>query len=443
MPIGPLTPAEFAARMAALGPFEDAPRIAVACSGGADSLATTLCTDRWARALGGDTTALIVDHAMRPDSSDEAARVARWLDGRAIENVILTRRGPPPTADRQAAARRARYALLTGWCRAAGVLHLVLGHHRQDQAETVLLRLARGSGVDGLAGMAPVVEMPDVRLLRPLLDVARERLIAYLESQGQAFIVDPSNDDPIFARARLRRMQPALSAEGMTDERLAGTGRRMARARVALESAATDLLASTTALYPQGYARLAPEPLLAVPEEVGLRALARLLTCVGGAEYTPRLDRIETLYRWLREGRGAGRTLGGCCVLRRSAEILVCREPSAVADPVPAIDGALWDGRFRLRLHGGAPNHIWLGPLGDNGWAQICADRPELRRSSLPAAVRRTLPALSDLDGAVRVPHLCYRREPLRDRSFAAAEIAFRPARSLGGTPFAAGAGFA
>lgn len=442
LPNNPLTPAEFASRMAALGPFEIAPRVAIACSGGADSLAATLCADHWARAMGGHATALIVDHAMRPDSSEEAATVAGWLDARAIDTVILTRRGPPLAADRQAAARRARYALMTGWCRAAGVLHLVLGHHRQDQAETVLLRLARGSGVHGLAGMAPVVEMPDVRLLRPLLDLPRGRLIAFLRSRGQKFVVDPSNDDPLYARTRLRRMQPALAAEGITDARLAGTARRMARARLALESAATDLLASTTTLYPQGYARLAPAQLLAAPEEIGLRALARLLICIGGADYTPRLDRIEALYGWLRTGQGDGRTLGGCRVLRRSAGILVCRETSAVADPVAAVDGARWDGRFRLRLSGGMPKGARLGPLGREGWARLCADRPDLRRSRLPAVVRQTLPALSDLDGVARVPHLCYRQEPDPNRAFAKAEIVFCPARPLGGAPFAVGADF-
>lgn len=442
LPINPLTPAEFAARMAALGPFESAPRVAIACSGGADSLAATLCADHWARAMDGHATALIVDHAMRPDSAAEAAAVAGWLGDRAIDTVILTHRGPQPAADRQAAARRARYALMTGWCRAAGVLHLVLGHHRQDQAETVLLRLARGSGVHGLAGMAPVVEMPDVRLLRPLLDLPRGRLVAFLRSQGQEFVADPSNDDPIYARTRLRRMQPALAAEGMTDTRLAGTARRMARARLALDSAAADLLATTTTIYPQGYARLTPEPLLAAPEEIGLRSLARLLACIGGADYTPRLDRIEALYGWLRAGRGDGRTLGGCRILRRSAGILVCRETSAVAGSVAAVDGAQWDGRFRLRLSGGMPKGARLGPLGDDGWARLCADRPDLRRSRLPAVVRQTLPALSDLDGVARVPHLCYRQEPLPNGPFARAEVVFCPVRPLGGASFAVGANF-
>ena len=139
--------------MAAFGPFEAAPHIAVGCSGGPDSMALALLADHWARSRGGGITALVVDHGMRPDSAREAQTVCAWLAEDGIDAVTLTWPGPRPASDRQAAARRARYIRMRRWCREAGVLHLLLGHHRADQAETFLLRLARGSGVDGLAAM--------------------------------------------------------------------------------------------------------------------------------------------------------------------------------------------------------------------------------------------------------------------------------------------------
>ncbi len=445
MPDQALTPAEFAGCMAPLGPFEDSRHLALACSGGADSLALALLGHVWAGARGGRITALIVDHAMRAGSAAEARLVKSWLDARGIEARILTHEGPPPGADRQAAARRIRYALLGQWCREAGVLHLLLGHHQQDQAETLLLRLARGSGVDGLAAMAPVVETPSYRLLRPLLEVPRGRLEALLADRGQDFVRDPSNDDPAYARVRFRRMLPALAAEGMTPARLAATARRMARARVALEESATGLLGFAATIHPEGYAWIDTQSLCAAPEEVGLRALARVVTCIGGGEYGPRLERLERLHAWLADGDapGRGRTLAGCRVLRRAAGVLICREAGATAAAAPAVDGAVWDGRFRLSVSGPVRPGAELRALGRDGWAEVVSAQPELRGAGVPPPVRPGLPAVWGLDGVLAVPHLKYWRGAPAREAFGVENIAFHPARPLGAAKVSVGAGYA
>lgn len=440
-----LSPADFAGCMRPLGPFEASPHLAVACSGGADSLALTLLADTWAGSHGGRITALVVDHAMRAESAAEARLVRSWLDARGIDTRILTHEGPPPRANRQAAARGIRYGLLAQWCRAAGVLHLLLGHHRRDQAETLLLRLARGSGVDGLAAMAPASEISGLRLLRPLLDVPRDRLEALLAEIGHDFIRDPSNDDPAFARVRFRRLLPALAEQGMTSSRLAATARRMARARAALEDSATGLLGAAAAIYPAGYAWLDVERLRAAPEEIGLRALARVVTCVGGGEYGPRLDRLERLYAWLTgDSRGGGgRTLAGCRVLRRAGGVLICREPSAAARGAPAVDGAVWDGRFRLSVSGPVRPGAELRALGRDGWAEVVSAWPDVRDSAVPPPVRPGLPAVWGLDGVLAVPHLKYWRDASGGETFGIESIGFHPARPLGGARVSVGAGYA
>lgn len=430
---------EFRDWMARLGPFERNPHIAVACSGGADSLALAILADEWVRALGGRTTALVVDHAMRPESAEEAVIVAGRLRALGIEAEILTRAGAAPASDRQAAARRARYALLRRWCEAAGVLHLLLAHHRQDQAETLLLRLARGSGVDGLGAMAPLVELAELRLLRPLLDVPRDRLVALLDARGQPYVDDPSNRNQEFARIRMRSLLPQLSDEGLTAARLAGTARRMGRARAALEQATVALLAEAVGIYPQGYAVLSPAPLLRAPEEIGLRALARILACIGGAEHVTRLERLERLYRWLGAG-GGGRTLAGCRLLRRRGGILVCREAAAIEGGRAARPGLIWDRRFRIAASGGFADGVEIGALGGDGWRQIAATVPAVADLRLPMPVREALPALRDLDGIAAIPHLKYRRGPVGADLPAAVSMEFYPARSLGaaGFPYAA-----
>jgi tRNA(Ile)-lysidine synthase len=435
-------PAEFALSISSLGPFELVPHVAVACSGGPDSLALTLLADAWARDAGGRVTALIVDHAMRPESAAEAESVRDRLTKAGVEAVILTRRGPTFRSDRQAAARQARYALMTEWCRRAGILHLLLGHHRGDQAETLLLRLGRGSGVDGLAAMAQINENPYLRLLRPLLGVPRECLIAFLQSRELDWVQDPSNEDASFARVRVRRLLPELGQEGLTEPRLAATARRMARARVALESAATECLARAVAIYPEGYAVLNAGELLAAPEDTGLRALSRLLTCIGGNQHGSRMERLERLYEWLSRGEGGGRTLAGCRIVRRGpGHALVCREAAAVEDAVLAAGGILWDGRFRLSADG--PLDAQLGRLGPDGWAKIRAKKPDLCAENLPAEARNAIPAIWSLEEVVAVPHLHYCAIPSNERVDNGAELTFLPPRSLGAAGFSAVPGYA
>lgn len=435
-------PAEFALSISALGPFESAPHIAVACSGGADSLALTLLADDWAREAGGRVTALIVDHAMRRESAAEATAVRAKLAGAGIEAVVLTRQGAALQSDRQAGARRARYRLMTDWCRHAGVLHLLLGHHRGDQAETLMLRLGRGSGVDGLAAMAAVSENPHLRLLRPLLGVPREYLISFLRSRGQDWVEDPSNEDAAFARVRLRRMLPGLGEEGLTESRLAATARRMARARGALESAATALLARSAAIYPEGYALLAPRELLAAPEDTGLRALSRLLTCIGGSQHGPRMERLERLYEWLARGEGGGRTLAGCRIVRRGpGEVAVCREAAATEDAVPASGGNVWDGRFWLSTD--CLPDTRLCRLGPDGWAQVLVSDPGLRTQKLPADARNALPAIWRLEEVVAVPHFHYCATPPDEKAGDPTELTFLPSRTLGPARFSEVPGYA
>jgi len=427
-----IAPAEFADRMDLLGPFEAGPHVAVACSGGPDSMALALLAKQWAQLAGGRVTALVVDHALRADSAEEAERVVKWLAEAGIEAVRLTWRGSKPTSDRQAAARRMRYHLMRRWCHKSGVLHLLVGHHRQDQAETFLLRLARGSGVDGLAAMAPLTETGDVRLLRPLLDIPRERLIAYLADAEQSYVRDPSNEDRAFARVRMRSALAILEAEGLTAERLVATVCRMARARAALEAMATGLLARAVAVYPEGYATINPACFREASDEVGLRALSRLLACIGGGRYGPRMEHLERLYGWLvdEQRAGAGRTLAGCRIVRRGAQVLVCREAKAIQDAVAAQDGVVWDGRFRLTAGGGVPKGLRIERLGRSGWDRVVEDRPALGKLALPALVRASLPALWALDDVVAVPHLNYRLDD-GGAGGKAYEIAFLPVRPL------------
>lgn len=410
---------EFADLMAGLGPFEAGPRLAVAVSGGADSLALMFLADEWVRARGGHALALTVDHGLRPSAAAEARKVGRWLKARDIPHRVLRWEGTKPKTGVQAAARQARYDLLTERCRREGILHLLLAHHQEDQAETFLLRLSRGSGLEGLAGMPRLAEREQVRLLRPLLGLSRARLRATLVCRGQAWLEDPSNENPAFARVRLRALLPMLAEEGLTPARLAAAAMCFGAFRARLDVTVAALLAKSASLYPEGYARLRREAFLAAPSEVGRFGLGRLLRLVGGAPYAPRLDRLDRLYKMLREERlGRGRTLGGCRVLPAGAGFLICREARAAGESLALRPAAelRWDGRFQVEVVAAKAasakakriQALRLCRLGGEGWAEVVAARPELRACAIPSAVRPTLPAIWDRRGVLAVPHLGY-----------------------------------
>ncbi|MGB1548602.1 MAG: tRNA lysidine(34) synthetase TilS, partial [Alphaproteobacteria bacterium] len=253
--------------MAAFGPFEAKPHLAVAVSGGTDSLALTLLAAEWAKARGGVVLALTVDHGLRREAAAEARQVGKWLRAQRIPHRILRWEGKKPKTGIQEAAREARYGLLTERCRKEGILHLLLAHHQEDQAETFLFRMMRGSGIEGLAAMPRLAEREDLRLLRPLLEIPKARLRATLEAAGQDWIEDPSNADRAFARVRLREAFPALAGKGVTAERVHKMTQHLARVRAELDGTTALLLAAGATLYPEGHARLRKEPFLSVPME--------------------------------------------------------------------------------------------------------------------------------------------------------------------------------
>ncbi len=402
--------------MAGFAPFERAPRLAVAVSGGPDSLALMLLADAWARARGGTVLALTVDHRLRPEAALEARQVAVWAAERGIPHRILTADAPPSEIGGvQAAARALRYRLLTAACAEAGVLHLLLGHHRDDQAETLLLRLQRGSGLSGLAGMAACQTLSEVRLLRPLLNLPKTALVDFCIQAGLTPVADPSNDALAYERVRWRALLADADAPFLA-ERLAETANRLGADRSILESLADRWLVTWVTPLPLGLARLPVAALRDGPEEVRLRGLARLCAWAGGTAYPPRFEGLQGLARRLEEGAQARDvlTLGGVLWVRAKGVLWVGREAAPIAPPLALPSGDLsarWDGRFRAI----APAADWqVRALGAAETAQIrgssALKRPQtwLARvlAQAPAALLAGMPAFQRLDCPALVPHL-------------------------------------
>jgi tRNA(Ile)-lysidine synthase len=388
--------------MARLGPFEPHPTIAVAVSGGADSMALALLLAEWTAARDGRLDALTVDHGLRAESVEEARQVGLWLAGRpGVQHHILAWTGPKPARGLLEAAREARYRLLTEYCRDAAILHLCLAHHFDDQVETQAMRAARLSGPHGLAGMAAVRPLDGVRLLRPLLGVPKSVLQATLAARSQPWIEDPSNTNPAFERARLRAVHGSDDA-GQQRARLS----RLARARDRDEAAAAELLAARLTINPGGWAELDLAGLDRGAPEVRL-SVAGVLRCIGGTAYPLSGERVGEVLAMLAGGPVADFTRGGCHLHGAEARLQVSRDWGAIQDVVSVHPGMSvdWDRRFRLAvapdLGAGAADRgseagFTIARLGERGVQSLGAAKHPQHETlvGIPEPARKALPAL-------------------------------------------------
>ena len=298
-------------------PLRHASSLLVAVSGGPDSVALM----GLAAALRSDLPPLVVatvDHGLAAASGSIARDVVAQAGSLHLEAHMLHWDGDKPRTGVQNAARTARYALLEALALRIGASHLVTAHTLDDQAETILFRLARGSGPAGLAGMRPMSRRGEVLLCRPFLAVPKARLIETCRAEGWPYVVDPANADPRFARGRLRRLLPHLAAEGLDAEVLALLGARLARDEAALREAATACRDACLLDATDCRQAFAAAPLMAAPPAVRLRLLDAALT--GFAKPgPPRLARLEALAddleRAVAGGQPLRRTLHGARIL--------------------------------------------------------------------------------------------------------------------------------
>ncbi len=308
--LDPFTPAAIAGLFA---PLHGSRGALLAVSGGPDSVAMMLLAATWAETSKVRLAVATVDHGLREGSRREAEAVAAWAEGLGLPHRILTWEGEKPATAVQERAREARYELLFGHAREIGVDRLLTAHHADDQAETILFRLLRGSGIAGLAGMPVAAEHAGIVHLRPFLAYPKEALVSICAARGHAFFRDPSNEDLGFARTRLRRLLALLAEEGFTRQTLLRLGRRAARAEVALSAFAGFVGGSLHEAHRNGQFRAPIGRLRDAPEEIMLRLVAREIEALGGKN--ARLERLESLIEALRGALRAGSswrgTLGG------------------------------------------------------------------------------------------------------------------------------------
>jgi len=291
---------------------------AIAVSGGGDSVALMHLLAAWARKRKRQAPSIVtVDHGLRAGSDRDARKVVHWAKAAGLKSRALRWEGAHPDSDVEAAARQARYRLMGEWAHANDIEGLYVAHTLDDQAETFLLRLIRGSGLDGLSAMRTVAPYPipgfgQLRVVRPLLSFERAHVRAHLTARKIQWVEDAMNEDERFARVRLRKAWPALEGAGLSKLRVAAAAAHLARARDALEMV-TDAVFRRAVRPARGGVHVDGIALVSAPREIGLRTLAQLLQLVSGKPYRPRFERLERLYDEIAKGTiGRGCTLHGC-----------------------------------------------------------------------------------------------------------------------------------
>jgi tRNA(Ile)-lysidine synthase len=368
--VEPIAYEAFAARLSAL---QLDGGLAIAVSGGRDSMALARLAARYAQETGAAVLALTVDHGLRPQSASEAAQTAQWCKAAGLAHRTLSWTGDKPTTGIQEAARHARYRLLAAACNEAGIGALLTAHSASDQAETFFMRLARGAGPSGLSVMLEESQIAAgagalIHLIRPLLDYSRPQLTATVNAFEQAFIDDPSNDDPAYERIRMRALLARLEEDGaLSTQALLRTIARQRDAARRLRDQEEALFRHTAGcFYSWGGASLCADAVRHSDSDAMAGLCRRLIHAVSGEAYAPDEDKARSaLHAALQTGAA---TAGGALIKLWQDRLWFLREPAAVVGRtgVPAIasvtlepgQAILWDNRFIITGDAAGPGAV-------------------------------------------------------------------------------------
>jgi tRNA(Ile)-lysidine synthase len=298
-------------------------KIAVAVSGGCDSVALTILLDEFCRGKKIKLFAVTIDHKMRESSSREALELGKILAKKKISHEVLSIfKKEVPQKNIEASLRELRYDMLRGFCEENKIEHLFLGHHAGDVAENFLIRLFRGSGLDGLSTMAEVGEYKGIKLTRPLLDFEKDDLKSFLTEKKIKWFEDETNDDEKFLRNKIRKFFESFEEKNLIQKRIKKATDEISQMRDFLDEVLLRE-AYSAVRFEGNYFLLNHEKFKQIPRKIGLKILALILMEVGGKEYKPRLEKLQRFYEWIVETENhKKKNFYGCMVAKFDAEFL-------------------------------------------------------------------------------------------------------------------------
>ncbi|APR98118.1 tRNA lysidine(34) synthetase TilS [Wolbachia endosymbiont of Folsomia candida] len=343
-------------------------QIAVAVSGGIDSIVLLHLITNWTKKKHHPLPiALTVDHGLRPESKQEANFVVNYAKKLGLESFILNWEKQDITGNVQLRAREARYKLLTEWCKSNNIRYLFVAHHKDDQAETFLLRLERGSGTDGLSSMHYKSFMNNVCILRPLLNFSRSNIEKYANFHQLKYVEDRSNKDLKYRRTLYRNLLKASDNQEILTERICLTALHMQRATKALMHYTRLAFSDCVTIHELGFIEIKLSRFHQLPEEIALRLLLYSIMVIGSKNYKPRYNSLIFIFnKILQKDCDINHTLSECKIKKYGESILIIREASKIKEvPInlPMSESIQWDNRFRCTILGGQECSVTIAPL--------------------------------------------------------------------------------
>ncbi len=366
-------------------------KIAVAVSGGADSLSLALLL----KYAGIKFVALIVDHGLRIESAKEASSVQKHLRRLKIESHILKWSDNKPKSNIHENARRARYKLLTNYCHENNIRYLLVAHTKNDQAETIMLRIFRGSGVDGISGIKKKTTMNGITVIRPLLDIKRGDIELFLKSKKIKWIDDPSNYNTKFERVRVRQLLSSFHDKDLWLDRLSLLGENASRSSDYIKKRVRSVFKKLIEIDKFGFISVPHSKFLKLHEEIALKLLVKIITRFSDKEHQPRLASLEKCYEQIISKKDT--VLGGIEIKHHKDKVLFIRELKKVDKE---IKNGIWDNRFFITPN----NKFKIAPLGEDGWKQV---KSKVKKKNWPhIKIVYSLPTLFEKKKVVACPLL-------------------------------------
>jgi len=368
-------------------------KLVLAVSGGADSTALMWLAAQWAKTCGRLQTlhVLTIDHGLRDSAANDARQVCKWASALGLGCDILAWQHDEPTSRVQEKARTGRYQLMSDWCASNGFDGVITAHHGDDQAETMLMRLARGSGVDGLSGMSERSEIFGLTVFRPLMNVTCNDLRNVLKQADHDWLEDPANSDENYERVRVRGAMSTMEQVGIDRQALNLSAKRLSRARSALEMVADEFMGKGVTVFDTGHCVIERASFESQPDEIQIRVLTRLVMWAGGAQVAVRMAKVERL---LERVNSAKHTLAGAQIAVRKNTLVIGREFGRI-NPQVQKNVTTWDRRF-----------VFDKPRNVQPYGLFIDKDKRQRPPELPYFVACSLPVFCGGNRKLIVPHL-------------------------------------
>ncbi|RZI47215.1 tRNA lysidine(34) synthetase TilS [Rickettsiales endosymbiont of Peranema trichophorum] len=394
-------------------------RVGLSVSGGIDSMCLCHLSQFWSARKGIDLTCLVVDHKLRQESSVEAEYVVSILESYGLRAKILPIFWNKPLSNIQKAAREARYDLLTKYCQENGLEYLFTGHNKDDQAETVLMRISRGSGVNGAIGIPTQTILNGIKIIRPLLPFHRHQICYTISKAGWSWVEDKSNQNQLFERVKIRTLFSQLSNKELWINRLALFADNMNRVRTFIDQEVDSCFYRMCNINIYGFIFCEHLDFCALHEEIALKLLSKIINKFNGGKEVCRLASLLHLYKNIKAQQILHKTLGGVEIVKKKDKILFYRELRSVESSKHILPNAeiTWDNRFVIELE--TPLTLKVTALGKNGQNLLRTDFDHQGVEPPNSLVLSTTPGIFDTNGnLVCYPHLGITKADVKIKSF-------------------------